>query len=161
MGKSELASYIAAKIAAAYLRIDSIEQVMREVGYDITGPEGYQVAYAVAKDNLKTGVHVVADSVNPIEITRRAWRCVASDLKVPYCEIEIVCSDKVEHRRRVESRVTDISGLRLPEWEDVLQREYEKWDSVAIVLDTAGKTPGESKTQLEKMLITQYAELVF
>jgi hypothetical protein len=43
---------------------------------------------------------------------------------VPLLEVEVVCSDTREHRRRVETRRTDIPGLKLPAWGDVLVREY-------------------------------------
>ena len=161
VGKSELASYFAKKMSAAYLRIDSIEQAMRDGDFHLAGPEGYMVAYALAKDNLGIGTNVVADSVNPIEITRCAWRSIAQGMGAAYCEIEIVCSDKKEHQRRVETRGSDIPGLRLPRWEDVLERDYEKWESADIVIDTAGKSPDESKSQFESMLNKLYPELAF
>jgi len=41
------------------------------------GSVGANVAYRLAADNLRLGMSVVADSVNPIAITRRAWRDVA------------------------------------------------------------------------------------
>jgi hypothetical protein len=55
-------------------------------------------------------------------------------------EVEVVCSDAVEHRKRIESRKTDISGLMLPTWQDVLDREYHPWNRDHFVIDTAGKT---------------------
>jgi hypothetical protein len=51
--------------------------------------------------------------------------------------IEIVCSDKIEHRRRVESRDADIKGHALLTWDEVQRREYESWDSDRLVIDTA------------------------
>ncbi len=50
---------------------------MRGAGIALNGPEGYIVAYRLAEHNLRLGLAVVADSVNPIEITREAWRAVA------------------------------------------------------------------------------------
>lgn len=35
-------------------------------------------------------------------------------------DVEIVCSDVDEYRRRVESRSTDIAGHRLPTWTESL-----------------------------------------
>ena len=51
----------------------------------------------------------------------------------------MVCSDRHEHRRRVESRISDIPGLVLPTWQQVLDRQYEPWKN-AHVIDTAGRT---------------------
>lgn len=38
-----------------HLRIDSIEQALRNSNVEISGPEGYEVAYAIAEDNLRLG----------------------------------------------------------------------------------------------------------
>jgi len=60
---------------------------------------------------------VIADTVNPIQVTRQAWRKVAESLETPFVEIEVVCSDDREHRHRIETRVADIPGFVLPSWE--------------------------------------------
>ncbi|MGF1603605.1 MAG: AAA family ATPase [Thermosynechococcaceae cyanobacterium] len=151
-GKSELASYLSQVLKATYLRIDTIEQSLRNSGMTAMGPEGYELAYRVAIDNLKLDIDVVADSVNPLKITRQAWRQVAAEAGVAFQEIEVICSDQFEHRRRVESRQSQVSGLRLPNWNDVLQREYDVWDSNPIVIDTAGHTAADSKQLLERQL---------
>jgi hypothetical protein len=38
----------------------------------------------------------------------------------------------------------DISGLRLPDWEQITGREYEPWDRAHLVIDTATRTPAEA-----------------
>ena len=141
-GKTVIARELACQIGAVYLRIDSIEQAMRESGVvkHRLDDAGYRVAYAVAEDNLRLGHTVVADSVNPISLTRDAWVEVANRARVGAVEIEIKCSDRSEHRRRVETRSSDIPGLRLPTWEDVVAREYHPWDRERLVIDTAAHT---------------------
>ena len=138
-------------VGAVHLRIDSIEQALRDSGVEISGPEGYVVAYAVAEDNLRLGRTVIADSVNPLEVTRAAWRDVARRAGTRCIEIEIVCSDHAEHRRRVESRKADIAGHRLPTWQQVCDREYEPWDA-DIVIDTAGQKIEVSVAALRESL---------
>ena len=138
VGKTAVAAGLARDIGAVHLRIDSIEQAMRNSGVTVSGPEGYEVAYAVAKDNLGLGRTVVADSVNPIEVTRAAWRDVAKRANTRFIEVEIVCSDEAEHRRRVKARVSDIAGHQLPTWQEVREREYEPWQA-GVVIDTAGQ----------------------
>ena len=135
-GKTAIATELARGIGAVHLRIDSIEQALRDSGVEILGPEGYVVAYAIAEDNLRLGHTVIADSVNPVEVTRAAWRDVAHRVGTRGIEIEIVCSDQAEHRRRVESRKADIAGHRLPTWQEVCDRDYEAWQA-DIVIDTA------------------------
>jgi predicted kinase len=139
-GKSTLSLRLAQQVQAVHLRIDTIEQAIRNGGGQITGPEGYLVGYQVAADNLKLGHRVVADSVNPLHITRRAWRSVAESIPVPYVEIEVVCTDRAEHRQRAEMRIADIPGHAMPSWNEITQREYERWTDKHIIVDTAGKT---------------------
>ncbi|MGF6840509.1 putative kinase [Paraburkholderia youngii] len=101
------------------------------------GAAGYLSAYAVAGDNLRLGLTVVADSINSLHITRSAWTNVAFDAGVQIFEIELVCSDAAMHRQRVEGRKADIPGFQLPTWKSVLERQYEPWESVNLVVDTA------------------------
>lgn len=136
VGKTAIARELARKIGAVHLRIDSIEQALRNAGYSVEG-EGYDVAYAVAEDNLRAGRTVIADCVNPWTLTRGAWRSVAERAGVGALDVEIVCSDAAEHRRRVESREPDIAGHVLPTWQEVRERDYHLWDRDRLVVDTA------------------------
>lgn len=113
---------------------------------------GYRVAYAVAEDNLCLGRTVIADSVNPIRITREAWADVARRAGVCAIEVEVKCSDTDEHRRRVESRVSDIDGLRLPTWEQVVCREYHEWEREHLVIDTSTRSVEQSVAWLRSVL---------
>lgn len=143
-GKTTISKEIAKQLKAVYLRVDTIEQTLKNFTADLIGPEGYLISYAIAKDNLGLGLSVIADSVNPIEITRKTWREVANSVGVKYLEIEIICSDLIEHQKRVETRVSDINGHKLPTWGEVKMRDYEKWDSVSLSIDTAVNTPDEA-----------------
>lgn len=107
------------------------------------------VCWAQALENLKLGMTVVADSVNAIQITRKAWQHVAKDASVPFLEVELICSDAKEHQRRVETRNADIIGHRLPKWQDVKKREYEPW-CPHLVFDTSNQMPDEI---VEKILV--------
>ena len=151
VGKTTIAGGLARAIGAVHLRIDSIEQALRNSSVTISGPEGYVVAYAVAEDNLRLGHTVIADSVNPIELTRAAWRNVAVRAGTPYIEVEIVCTDQPEHRRRVETRIADIAGHRLPTWQQVCDRDYEPWQA-GIVINTAGRQTKASVANLRERL---------
>ena len=70
-GKSTLAKLLAKKYNAVYLRIDTIEQGLRDLCYfDVQG-EGYRLSYRIAADNLKLKHNVVTDSCNPVNFTRK------------------------------------------------------------------------------------------
>ena len=136
VGKTTIARELARASGAVYVRIDSIEHALCRAGVRVEG-EGYAVAYAVAEDNLRSGRIVIADCVNPWPLTRDAWRAVAQRAGVAAVDVEIVCSDAAEHRRRVESRLPDLAGGTLPTWRDVVDRDYHAWDRDRLVIDTA------------------------
>ena len=105
---------------------------------------GYRVGYAVTQDNLRLGRTVIADSVNPLQITRQAWRNVAVRAGVRSVDVEIICSDSIEHRRRIETRTSDIEGHVLPTWQEVCTREYQAWNSDYVLIDTATEWSGHN-----------------
>lgn len=148
-GKTTIVRIVAARLRAAYIRIDAIEQAMRSAGVlakpDGVGPAGYAAAYALAKENLRLGLPVVADCVNPLPETRAAWRETAAP--GPIVEAEIVCSDPAEHRRRVETRRVDLPGLVPPTWASVQRHEYAPWTGPRLVLDTASLSPEDAASR--------------
>ena len=85
-GKTTLARGVALRLGAVHIRIDTIEQTIRDTGLaqgDI-GPAGYQLGYAVARDNLSLGLAVVAAA------SLRARASIAPPLEVdaPPAQIE-------------------------------------------------------------------------
>jgi predicted kinase len=141
-GKSSIARALAQELRALWLRIDSIEQAIRESGA-ITGSlddAGYRAAYAVAEDNLRLGHIVIGDSVNPWMLTRNAWRDAGLRAGARVVEIETICSDVEEHRRRIETRAKEVPGLILPDWQVVIGRDYHAWDRDHVTIETAGRS---------------------
>jgi len=152
-----IASELARQLDAVYLRIDSIEQAIRDSGVvsQSLNDAGYRAGYAVAEDNLRSGRTVIADSVNPLRITRDAWIGVADRAQVSAVEVEVVCSDPEQHKRRVETRASDVEGLRPPTWQEVVSREYEPWERPHIVVDTASHSVAENVKRIRKILTGQ------
>jgi predicted kinase len=147
-GKTTLARLLARRVRGAYLRIDTIEQALRDLcSVEVQG-EGYRMAYRIAADNLRSGLSVIADSCNPLELTRREWEDVAVETQARHVNIEVICSDAREHRRRVESRTSTIAGLQLPTWTEVETREYHDWTVDRIVVDTSGKRAADCIDEL-------------
>ena len=139
-GKTTLARRVAAGRSAAYIRIDAIEAAMWRAGVSRSEPTGlaaYVVADAIAEGSLRAGTPVVVDAVNPVEEARRGWRELSARTGAPLYVIEVVCSDRAEHRRRVEQRQSDLEELSVPTWADVVAREYEPWHEPRLVVDTA------------------------
>ncbi|MDR1740216.1 MAG: AAA family ATPase [Bacteroidales bacterium] len=157
-GKSTLAKLIAREYNAVYLRIDTIEQGLRDLcNFDVQG-EGYRLSYRIASDNLSLGRNVVSDSCNPVDLTRKEWEEVAKENDSIFINIEILCSDKDEHKKRVETRKSDIKGLKLPDWKRVESREYHPWESDRIVIDTANRTIDESFEELKNKISKRFVQ---
>lgn len=142
VGKSTVGRLFARAHDGVHVRIDTIEQAIRRSSHaprDVADI-GYQVGYALALDHLRLNRLVVADSVNPLEVTRSTWREVAERASAAFVEVEVVCSDRADHRRRVEGRSADIEGLVLPTWLAVETRDYAPWTRPRLVVDTATLT---------------------
>lgn len=142
-GKTTIAQKLAGKLGAVYIRIDTIETAIERSegrfrrGNGWEAPPGYTVGYDVSADQLRNGLNVIAESVNPLRVTRQAWREIADKSDAEVIEAEIVCSDTTEHQRRAEERILDIPGLANPSWQQITNREYEPWERDHIVIDTA------------------------
>jgi predicted kinase len=132
------------------LRIDTIEQAIVSSlrNQNELGALGYVVAYQVARANLILGGTVVADAVNPLTTIREAWRTVAESANSKIVEVELVCSDLSEHRRRVENRKADIPGHALPTWVEVQHRAYEPWSSNRLVIDSAKVSAADAAARI-------------
>jgi len=147
-GKSTLAKNVAKLLGAVYIRIDTIEQGIRDLcNFNVQG-EGYRLAYRIVEDNLKIGNNVISDQCNPVNLIRKEWNEVAIKNNCKYINIEILCSDKDEHKNRIKNRETEIENLKLPVWKEVTEREYEPWNEEHIIIDTANKTIEESTNEL-------------
>src|SRR6202521_4376510 len=141
-GKTAIARELARQLGAVHVRIDSIEEAILDSGV-LSSPindAGYRVGYAVAADNLRIGRTVIADSVNPIPLSRDAWVEVANHAQVSAVEIEVTCSNTKEHQHRVETRISDIPRSRSLTWQEVVSRDYRPWNREHIVIDTANRT---------------------
>src|SRR5690606_17672019 len=140
---STLAREVARRLPASYVRIDTIETaITRSEGpHAATNswvlPPGYAVGYDLAAEQLRLGLAVVAESVHAYPETRDAWRDVATGTDAGLVEVEVICSDPAEHRRRAEQRRVDIADLHRPTWQDILDREYRPWQRDRLVIDTA------------------------
>jgi len=81
---------------------------------------------------------VIADSVNPIAITRDSWAAVARQAGCSLCEIEVHCPDKSGHRARVEARAVS------NDWAAVEARTYEPWPRPVLRLNSAALSVDEA-----------------
>jgi cytidylate kinase len=109
-GKSTLTRQLAERLRAVYLRIGTIERAVAAGDKTVSiDDKGYQVGYAQAEERAAVGA----------------------------LEIEIIYSDQLEHRRRIETRVVDIPVT----WDEVVGRNDETWIGNHVSIDTAGDYP--------------------
>ena len=153
-GKSTIAAALSKRTGAVFLRIDEIEASLRARGpsRDI-GPEGYHVAAALAASNLRLGHDVITDCVNPWPLTRTIFAEAAERADAAMLGVEILCSDRAEHRRRVETRTLDIPGGSLPDWPAVEARDYTPWHDVDLHIDTATTPVAEAVSLILRRLL--------
>ncbi len=139
-GKSTVAEGLSRKLSLPILSIDPIEAAMWRSGIsrDATGIAAYEIVAALAGEHVKLGHSVIIDAVSPVEPARQMWRNVAADNAVPMDVIEVVCSNEVLHRQRIEKRVRNIPGMSEITWERVQERkrEYEPWQEQHLTLDS-------------------------
>jgi predicted kinase len=150
-GKSTIAKILAKQTKTPYLRVDRIEQAIvawSTLSHPV-GPAGYAVAYELAQEQLQLRLDVIVECVNPIALTRDSWFKIAAENGAAILEVEVVCSDESEHRRRVETRTSDVEGLTKPTWEVVLERDYEPWTRKHLVVDSA-RVSSENTAELIK-----------
>lgn len=152
VGKSTLSQFLVKKYKIPYIRIDTIEQGLRDVCHIDVITEGYELSYLIASEQLRLGVHLVVDSCNPINLTRMAWETIAKNNHGVFINIEVICSDKNEHRHRIETRISEIENLKSPTWEEVENRVFHSWESERIVIDTAHKSIEECQKELDRKL---------
>ncbi|WP_084051036.1 AAA family ATPase [Deinococcus hopiensis] len=157
-GKSTLARQLAGHLRAVYLRMDSVEAALLNAGLPAVSTEGYAVSYALAEDQLRPGMEVVVDCVNPLGVTRGAWADVAGRTGAHLVNLEVVCVDSAEHQRRVETRRAqpeDHSGRwSPPDWPQAQRsaQGYQAWTSPHLTVETGRGTPEENFGALLKLL---------
>jgi predicted kinase len=96
----------------------------------------YLVAEQIAEKELASGRTVIVDAVNAAESARLQWRDLADRTDVRLRVIEVVCSDAVLHRRRLEKRERNLPHLDETTWRAVEQslEGYASWSGPSSAL---------------------------
>ena len=97
-------------------------------------------AWMIAPRVLVPGVSAISRA---LDYSLKPWSALSrylNDGAVPIDDngvllvnIQVICSDKHEHQRRVETRKIDIPGLTPPTWQSVLDHEYEAWEALRLI----------------------------
>lgn len=142
VGKSTIADALGRRTRACVVSVDPIEDAILRSGIARsfeTGVAAYQVAATVAEHQLRNGLNVIVDAANYLEVGRDVWRQVGRAAGVEPAIVEVVCSNTVEHRRRLHHRARGLDAYPEPTWEDVERRatETQPWNGPHLVVDSA------------------------
>jgi len=159
VGKTTVARELSRRLGAVHVRIDSIAEGIRASPAcpPSLDDAGYQAAYRVAEDDLRVWHKVIADSVNPVAVTRKAWLAVADRAGIHAMQVDVRCSSVREHRRRIEERRLSQAAIPGTSWQEVLDLEYEAWTDIDVVMDTAELSVDQVVAKLHSMaMISKY-----
>ncbi len=140
-GKSTVAESIAKRLLLPIFSVDPIESSIIKSGIARsfeTGLAAYFVVETLAEEQLRTGISVIIDAVNPVKEARGMWRNVSTTHNATLILIECVL-DRHLHQQRTENRVRGMYGIPEVTWVDVenQRRGYQPWEEDRLILDTA------------------------
>lgn len=157
-GKTTLSKSLSRAVHACYLRVDSAETAIARQGAEV-GVTGYAVVAELAVSNLQLGAVVVVDAVSPVPEARALWRDTAKRAGAPLLQVETILLDEAEHRRRVQTRESDIPGHRVPTWDEVAAGMWSPWDDDRdgrrLAVDTADAGDALHTVQSHIALLTR------
>jgi predicted kinase len=156
-GKSTVAEGIAQKLSLPIFSVDPIESSIIQSGFKRgfeTGLAAYLVAEALATEQLKLGISIIIDAVNPVQEARDMWKKLADNHKAQLVIIECTL-DKDIHKQRIDARVRNIAGLPEVTWQDVEARrtEYLQWHEERLSLDTSRDLEDNLQTALRYVAV--------
>jgi predicted kinase len=146
-GKSTLAELIGDRLAIPVVSVDPIESSILQAGIDSSQPTGlaaYLVAGTLAESIIRTGRSLIIDAVNAPLPAREQWMDIARRMNTSIRFVEVVCSDPVVHRARLEKRVRPVPHVVAASWHAVEQSldDYAEW---------AGPSAGVARITLDSV----------
>jgi predicted kinase len=147
-GKSTLAEVVGARRRITVLSVDQIETAILKAGISAGQPTGlaaYLVAETLAESALMSDHDIIIDAVNAVDPAREQWVNLAERAGSGVRFIEVICSDREEHKARLVERAAkreQPDGLARNAVEHNLD-EYAPWTGASgavarISLDSVG-----------------------
>jgi len=139
-GKSTIAQELRERLGYPVVSVDQIESAVLSAGIDSDQPTGlaaYLVAETLAGNVLESDRSIIVDAVNAVNPAREQWVSLAARHGSALTFIEVVCSDPVVHRERLEARNRDLPHVSEPSWHAVEQSldEYDEWVGPSAAVD--------------------------
>lgn len=138
-GKSTLAEAIATHLKLPLFSKDKLEASLIEHGV-LTADElngvGYTLLKNIVNDHLNRQTHVVLDFIADQNRVNTFWPELLNEQIV---SIECRCTDRVEHRNRIETRDRNIQGWYELKWSDVenIEKVYQPLMPNRYIVDTS------------------------
>ncbi|MGV8851019.1 MAG: AAA family ATPase [Rhodoglobus sp.] len=147
-GKTTLAEVVGARRKITVLSVDQIETAILKAGISAGQPTGlaaYLVAGTLAESVLMHDRDIIIDAVNAVDPAREQWVNLAERTGSSIRFIEVVCSDREEHKNRLVERAArrELSGAAALNAVEHNLDEYSPWAGASgavarITLDSAG-----------------------
>jgi len=139
-GKSTIAERIRERLGYPLVSVDQIESAVLSAGIDSDQPTGlaaYLVAETLAGNVLQSDRSIIVDAVNAVNPAREQWVSLAARHGSALTFIEVICSDPIVHRERLEARKRDLPHVSEPTWHAVEQSldEYDEWVGPSAAVD--------------------------
>jgi len=137
-GKSTLADELAKALGLPLFSKDILEASIVESGAlkaDQLNGAGYTLLRNLVDEHLNRKASVIVDFIADKNRVNDLWpELLTKDLVV----IECICTDKEEHKRRIETRQRNIKGWYELSWSQVeeISKKYTSLVSDRLVLDT-------------------------
>jgi len=139
-GKSTIAEELRERLGYPLISVDQIESAVLSAGIDSDQPTGlaaYLVAETLASTVLESDRSIIVDAVNAVNPAREQWVSLAARHGSALTFIEVMCSDPVVHRERLEARSRNLPHVSEPTWHAVEQSldEYDEWVGPSAEVD--------------------------
>ena len=114
------------------------------------------MAAAIARDHLGLSRSVIIDAVNDDAWCHALWMDLARQTNTRLLPVRVICSDTALHRHRVQSRLPDLPGHALPDWETIQTRPIQPWPVEALFIDSAHQSPQASTDLIKAGLVSNF-----
>ncbi|WP_044617846.1 AAA family ATPase [Gynuella sunshinyii] len=137
-GKSTIAGKLATSLGLPLFSKDKLEASIVENGAlktEVLNNVGYTLLKNLVDEHLDRNTSVIVDFIADKNRVNELWpELLGKEMVV----IECVCSDKTEHKRRIESRRRNIKGWYELSWADVeeITSKYTPLTPNRLIVDT-------------------------
>ena len=139
-GKSTIARLLAAALHAPLIDRDIIRQMAVDLfgALPQVGQFSYELMFALAREQLRLGLSVVADTPLTYRTTYDQCKELAQSFHTPMLVVHCQCPPEVQ-KRRLEGRIGNVSEFQITSWKEWEQWKprFEEYEDGGCVIDTS------------------------